>query len=223
MTPETAPKTVRGLLQRIRREVQIAAAQGYDWRSVIDVLRPITQLLWQQLPRTEQRRFLRHLTPYWDVHRHRIAPEINEVVQAMRESGQLTITAGRIQDHQALADGVAVTVRPRRSPTHQIVQVSRVIHCTGVQADYRRSSQSLIANLRQQGLIRPNDIGLGVDTAPDGSVLEAQGNRSTLLYTLGTPRKGNLWETIAVPELREQAQRNRGRPQNSRTDAIDQY
>jgi uncharacterized NAD(P)/FAD-binding protein YdhS/glyoxylase-like metal-dependent hydrolase (beta-lactamase superfamily II) len=222
-----APKTVRGLLRYIRNQVETAAVQGYDWRSVIDALRPITQELWQQLPSVEQQRFLRHVTPYWDVHRHRIAPEIGKIVQSMLDSGQLIITAGRIQDYQALdaagattnsvavssvavssvaVSSVAVTVRQRRTQTVQILQVSRVVNCTGVEADYRRSPQPLIANLRTQGLIHPNRIGLGLDTAADGAVLDAEGNRSGLLYTLGTPRKGNLWETIAVPELRQQAQ-----------------
>nr|WP_279239715.1 MBL fold metallo-hydrolase [Scytonema sp. UIC 10036] len=124
----------------------------------------------------------------------------------MLDSGQLTITSGRIQDYQTASDGVAVTVRRRQTTTDWVLQVSRVVNCTGVHADYRRSPQPLIANLRDQGLIRPNDIGLGLDTAADGVVFDAQSNRSTLLYTLGTPRKGNLFETIAVPELREQAQ-----------------
>ena len=206
LTPDTAPKTVLGLLRRIRSEVQTAAVQGYDWRSVIDSLRPITQELWQQLPRIEQRRFLRHATPYWDVHRHRIAPEIGEIVQAMLDSGQLTITAGRIQDYQVVSKAVAVSVCQRHTKANLVLQVSRVVNCTGVQVDYQRSLQPLIANLRTQGLIRPNDIGLGLDTTADGAVLDAQGNRSSVFYTLGTPRKGNLWETIAVPELREQTQ-----------------
>jgi uncharacterized NAD(P)/FAD-binding protein YdhS/glyoxylase-like metal-dependent hydrolase (beta-lactamase superfamily II) len=206
LTPDTAPKTIRGLLRRIRREVQMAAMHGYDWRSVIDVLRPITQQLWQQLTPVEQQRFLRHATPYWDVHRHRIAPEVSEVVQTMLDAGQLTISAGRIQNYQIISAGVAVTVRQRQTQTNQILQVSRVVNCTGVEANYCRSSQPLIANLRTQGLIRPHRMGLGLDTAADGAVFDAQGNRSSLLYTLGTPRKGNLWETIAVPELRQQAQ-----------------
>lgn len=205
LTPDTAPKTILGLVRCIRSEVQTAAQQGYDWRSAIDSLRPITQQLWQQLGPVEQRRFLRHATPYWDVHRHRIAPEMGDVVRAMLESGQLTITAGRIQDYQAAEAAVAVTVRDRQTQTNRVLQVSRAVNCTGVETDYRRSPQSLIANLRAQGLIRPNDIGLGLDTAADGAVLDDRGNRSSLLYTLGTPRKGDLWETIAVPELRQQA------------------
>lgn len=206
LTPGTAPKTVRGLLRQIRNEVQTAAEQGYDWRAAIDALRPITQPLWQQLSRREQRRFLRHVTPYWDVHRHRIAPEIAEIVRAMKDSGQLTILAGRIQNYQATPNTVVVTLCPRHTKTNVVLNVGRVVNCTGIQADYRQSPQPLIANLREQGLIRPNDLGLGLDTAADGAVLDARGNRSSLLYTLGTPRKGDLWETIAVPELREQAQ-----------------
>jgi uncharacterized NAD(P)/FAD-binding protein YdhS/glyoxylase-like metal-dependent hydrolase (beta-lactamase superfamily II) len=206
LTPATAPKTVRGLLRRIRDEVQVASAQGYNWRSVIDALRPITQQLWQQLSRSEQRRFLRHVAPFWDVHRHRIAPEIGEIIQAMLDSGQLTISAGRVQDYQAASHTIAVTVRPRHKNTKSGLQVSRIINCTGVQIDYRRSSDSLIANLRDQELLCPNHIGLGLETASNGAVLNAQGYPSNTFYTLGTPRKGHLWETIAVPELREQAQ-----------------
>jgi uncharacterized NAD(P)/FAD-binding protein YdhS/glyoxylase-like metal-dependent hydrolase (beta-lactamase superfamily II) len=206
LTPETAPKTIRGLLRRVRLEVEAAATQSYNWRSVTDALRPITQQLWQQLPRVEQQRFLRHVKPYWEVHRHRIAPRIGDVVNEMLNSGQLIVSAGRIRDYQASPDAVAVTVCQRQTKTNAVLNVSRVVNCTGVEADYRRSPQPLIANLRSQSLIRPNGIGLGLDTAPHGAVLDASGNISALLYTLGTPRKGDLWETIAVPELRGQAQ-----------------
>ncbi|WP_035988378.1 FAD/NAD(P)-binding protein, partial [Leptolyngbya sp. KIOST-1] len=206
LTPETAPTTVRGLVRRLRREVDTATAYGYDWRGVVDALRPITQDLWQQLPRPEQRRFLRHLTPYWDVHRHRIAPEIDAVIQSLQQSGQLTIAGGRIVNYESVPEGVRVTYRPRRARATKALMVSRVIQCTGAQVDYGRSPHPLIASLRDQGLIRPCALGLGLDTAAeDGAVLDGQGQRSPWLYTLGTPRKGQLWETTAVPELRQQS------------------
>ncbi|MEH2259781.1 FAD/NAD(P)-binding protein [Nostoc sp.] len=206
LTPENLPKSVRGWLHRVRAEVKIAAAQGYDWRAVIDSLRPMIQKIWQKLPTEEQQRFLRHLTPYWDVHRHRIAPRVADVVTQMLDSVQLTITAGRIREYQALPEGVAVTVCQRKTQTNNILHVSRVVNCTGVAADYRRSPHPLITNLRSQKLIRPNAIGLGLDTDTHGALYATDGNVSTLLYTLGTPRKGDLWESIAVPELRGQAQ-----------------
>ena len=206
LAPETAPATVRGLVRRLRHETDTAAAYGYDWRSVVDALRPITQDLWQQLPRPEQQRFLRHLSPYWDVHRHRIAPEIGDVIQTLRQSGQLSILAGRIVNYEPVPGGVRVTYRPRHVQATQDLTVSRVIRCTGAQVDYRTSPHPLIASLRDQGLIRPCNLGLGLDTTTDGALLDAHGQRSPWLYTLGTPRKGQLWETTAVPELRQQAQ-----------------
>lgn len=206
LTLENSPKSVRDWLRRLRAEVEIAATQGYDWRAVIDSLRPINQKIWQKLPTEEQQRFLRHLTPYWDVHRHRIAPQVADVVTEMLDSGQLSIAAGRIREYQALPDGVAVTVCQRKTQTNNILNVRRVVNCTGVAADYRRSPHPLITDLRSQKLIRPNAIGLGLDTDTHGALYAADGNVSTLFYTLGTPRKGDLWETIAVPELRGQAQ-----------------
>jgi uncharacterized NAD(P)/FAD-binding protein YdhS/glyoxylase-like metal-dependent hydrolase (beta-lactamase superfamily II) len=206
LTPVTAPKNIRGLWRRVRVEVENAATQGYDWRSVTDTLRPITQQLWQQLPRVEQQRFLRHVKPYWEVHRHRIASEIGDIIHQMLNSGQLIVSKGRIQAYQATASNVAVTIRQCQRKTHTVLNVSRVVNCTGIEADYRRSPQPLIANVRSQGLLRPNEIGLGLDTAANGALLDAKGNISTLFYTLGTPRKGDLWETIAIPELRGQAQ-----------------
>lgn len=206
LTSETAPTTVRGLVRTLRREVQKAQGQDYDWRSVVDSLRPITPQLWQRLPQGEKQRFLRHGTPYWDVHRHRIAPEIGAIVESFLDSGQLTVMAGGIQDYQAVTAGVEVRIKPRKRDDIQVLTVNRIVNCTGIQVDYRRSNNPLIANLRDQALIRPNGLGLGLDSTAEGVLVDGQGKASDFLYTIGTPRKGDLWETIAVPELRSQAQ-----------------
>jgi len=198
--------TLRALLHRIRREVARAAAAGHDWRTVIDALRPQTPALWQALPPAEQRRFLRHLRPYWDAHRHRVAPEAIAVLDRLRHSQQLQIHAGRIRAYQEHAEGVRVAYRPRRSDALVHLQVSRVINCTGLECDYRRLRQPLIVHLLESGLIRPDPLYLGLDTDAEGRLLDARGYASTFLYTLGPPCKGRLWETTAVPEIRGQAQ-----------------
>jgi uncharacterized NAD(P)/FAD-binding protein YdhS/glyoxylase-like metal-dependent hydrolase (beta-lactamase superfamily II) len=206
LTPATAPTTARSLLHRVRAEIKLAASRGYDWRAVIDSLRPVTQKLWQKLSRVEQKRFLLHVAPYWDVHRHRIAQQVADTVAELLKSGQLTITAGRIQDYQVVPDGVEVTIRQRKTQTNTVFQVSRVVSCTGITADYAKFDHPLISSLRSQGLIRPNSIGLGLDVADNGALFLANGEISDFFYTIGTPRKGDLWETIAVPEIRGQAQ-----------------
>ncbi|MBL1208949.1 FAD/NAD(P)-binding protein [Geminocystis sp. GBBB08] len=204
-TLENLPLNILKLSKLIRSEIRKAQGLGYDWRSIIDSLRPITQQLWQKLPKTEQKRFLRHLVSYWDVHRHRIAPNIGEIIRAKLKSGQLTISAGRIKDYQLERDKTKVIIRPRYQSEDTVILVDRVIHCRGIN-NYHSLSHPLINNLQVQGLIRLNKLGLGIDTDAQGRIIDAQGQISRLLYTIGTPRRGDLWETTAIPELRRQAQ-----------------
>ncbi|AFY34815.1 Hydroxyacylglutathione hydrolase [Calothrix sp. PCC 7507] len=198
---ETAPKTARELLHLVRQEVRLSQ----NWRAVIDAMRPITQQLWQALPFKEQKRFLRHVKAYWEVHRHRIAPEIAEVLDAAMQSSQLSYYGGRIQTCQQIENGVEVTIQERETQQNIVLRVNRIINCTGSNCNYRGSQHPLIASLEKQRLIRPQALGMGIDTADNGAIIDADGNISELLYTLGTPRKGNLWETTAVPEIRVQA------------------
>jgi uncharacterized NAD(P)/FAD-binding protein YdhS len=154
--PEAAPKTTRGLLHQVRQEVRAAEVQGQDWRAVFDTLRPITPQLWQALPLQEQERFLRHVKAYWEVHRHRIAPEIAENLNAALQSGQLKHYAGRIQSCLELADGIEVRVRERGNHKDLVLRVNRLVNCTGSSCNY--SQHPLLVNLQQQKLLRPNAL-----------------------------------------------------------------
>ncbi|MBF2051659.1 MAG: FAD/NAD(P)-binding protein [Elainella sp. C42_A2020_010] len=210
---EHGPATIRGLFQQIRQEIKAAACNGQDWRSVVDGLRPITQSLWQKLPLTEQQRFLRHVKSYWEVHRHRIAPEVANVLDQLIQSGQLIHYAGRIQSCQPLNQpehgpehGINITLRLRGTSQTITFTVDRIINCTGADCDYRRIQHPLFASLQEHRLIRPSALAIGIDTDANGAVIDADGNASSYLYTLGTARKASLWETTAVPELRVQAQ-----------------
>ncbi|MBR8840402.1 MAG: FAD/NAD(P)-binding protein [Stigonema ocellatum SAG 48.90 = DSM 106950] len=202
---ETAPKTARGLLHLVRYQVRTAIAQGQDWRAVIDGIRPITQQLWQAFPLKEQKRFLRHVKAYWEVHRHRIAEEIAQVLDAAIESGQFLHYAGRIQTCQEFENQVNVTIRERKTHTDMVLRVNRIVNCTGTNCNYRSLQHPLLTSLQEQRLMRFNAVSIGMDTAPNGALIDPDGNISEQLYTLGTPRKGNLWETTAVGEIRVQA------------------
>ncbi len=202
---ETAPKTARGLFHLVRQEVKVAIATGQDWRAVIDALRPVTPELWQALPFKEQKRFLRHVKAYWEVHRHRIAEEIAEVLDTAVQLGQLRHYGGRIQTCQEFEKGVNVTIKERETRADIVLQVSRIVNCTGSNCNYRRLQHPLLSSLQEQRLFRSNTLSIGIDTAANGALIDADGKVSELLYTLGTPRKGNLWETTAVPEIRVQA------------------
>lgn len=200
-----APNTVRGLMHCIRQEVKAAEARGCDWRAVIDALRPQTQELWQALPIAEKRRFLRHVRSYWEVHRHRVASAIADSTNQWVESKQVTIHAARIQAYREQLDGLDVLLRERCSHKTFTLQVGTVINCTGPPADYHKISHPLIANLLLTGLACPSALNLGLEIAVNGALIDAAGNPSKRLYTLGTLRRAQLWETTAVREIRQQA------------------
>jgi uncharacterized NAD(P)/FAD-binding protein YdhS len=198
------PRTVRGLLRLIRLQVKEAAALGSDWRPVIDSLRPFTHEIWRALPRSEQRRFLRHVRTFWDVHRHRVAERVADQLAMQIQSGQVRMHAGRIAEYREDSSGVELTYRNRKSGRAAKLQVDFVINCTGPEADCRRVNSPLLSDLMDKKLARPDELSLGLDVSDDGAVLDAQGRPSNFLFALGPLRKGSLWETIAVPEIRVQ-------------------
>lgn len=201
---EGSPKTTRGLLRLIRSQVRAAAGEGVDWRAVIDALRPATQKIWQSLPTDEQRRFLRHVRSYWEVHRHRIAPEIGDVISDLIEDGQVRIHAGRITKYAEEPESAVVTYRSRRNGRQHTLRVDRVINCTGSETDCRRIDSSLISSLFAQGLARPDPSSLGLDVDANCALMDCAGVASQFLYAMGPVVKGCLWEITAVPDIRRQ-------------------
>lgn len=191
----------------VRQAVSAAIAQGGDWQSVIDGLRPLTQSIWQTLSLVEKRRFLRHLRPYWEVHRHRVAPAIAHVLQGLQRTGQLQLHAGRIQTYVEDANGVDVVIRRRDRQSLETLRAALVVNCTGSGANYQQIAHPLVQQLLETGLVQPDALAIGLETDLEGALVDRYTIPSDWLYTLGSPRRGQLWETTAIPEIREQAQR----------------
>lgn len=202
---EQSPRTTRGLLRLVRAQVRAAEEANSDWREVIDALRPVTSKIWQSLPVRERKRFLRHVRPYWEVHRHRIAPEIGKTVTQLVDSGKSTVHAGRLTAYREFGDHVEVAWRDRQTQAQRLLRVDRVINCTGPETACRRLNDPLIKSLLTQGLARPDPLSLGLDVDSNGALVDFSGTPSSFLFAIGPIRKGSLWESIAVPELRVQA------------------
>jgi uncharacterized NAD(P)/FAD-binding protein YdhS len=199
-----AARTARELLHAFRTELRAADASGDDWRTVVDALRPTTQAIWRSLPEAEQRRFVAHLSRYWEVHRHRMAPQVAGTIDALRDRGALHVAAGRVVAYAESGDGVCVTVRSRDGKVSQL-RVGHVVNCTGPGYDVVGANEPLIASLFRAGAVRPGPLGLGLDVDDRGAVINDAGVPSSRLWTLGALRRGALWESTAVPEIREQA------------------
>jgi uncharacterized NAD(P)/FAD-binding protein YdhS len=158
------PWTVRRYLRAVRRAV--AAHPDVDWRDVLASIRPVTPALWDALPLAERARFLRHLQPYWDVHRHRAAPEIAATVDALVRDGRLRVCAGRLLRVRAAEDGVAASCRRRGERAPDELRVGTVVNCTGPSANIAALGEPLLNSLLRQGLLTACPLGLGIRTAP---------------------------------------------------------
>jgi len=170
------------------------------WRSAVDSLRPYSHSLWQSLPPAEQRRFARHARPWWDVHRHRIAPEVARRLYELIAEGRLEILAGRIQSVEDDGTGLTVTYRRRGSSTMSEGQFAYMINCTGPLGVIARTRDPLLKGMLDAGLARPDQLGIALEVDERSRV--AGSDRS---WALGPLTKGRYWEIIAVPDIRDQA------------------
>jgi uncharacterized NAD(P)/FAD-binding protein YdhS len=183
--------TPLGALRYVRGRV----AAGEEWRAVVDSLRPHTTPIWQAWSLAQRGAFLRHLKNLWDVHRHRAAPEV-------RAELSVELLRGRIV---ALYPGIRVEWRPAGAVSARTLEVARVINCTGPASDYARLDLPLVVQMRRAGWLTPDPLRLGIETATDGRLLGTDGQPVDGLFTLGPLRRPALWESTAIPEIREQA------------------
>ncbi len=181
-----------------------AAGANEDWRSAVDGLRPVTQLLWSGADATTRARFLRHLRPYWDVHRHRLSPEVAARIDAMVAGGRLRFVAGK---PVATAPDGTVAWRARGSDRIEHLTAARVVNCTGPQGDLLRSGEPLLRDLMTRGLVRPDPLRLGIDVDPATHLIGRDGVPHPRLHAIGPMTRGAWWEVVAVPDLRVQAWR----------------
>lgn len=175
-------------------------AAGHDWRDVVDGMRPITQAVWRALDEESQRRFLHEQRRAWEVRRNRAAPEVGTRLDELRASGRLVVRAGDVADVRAEPDGIHATVAGDE------LRVDRIVCCTGPTADVTETTNPLLQDLLETGLATPDPHHLAVRTSDDGELVRADGSVDPRLLTLGWMRRGELWETLAIPEIREQSQ-----------------
>jgi uncharacterized NAD(P)/FAD-binding protein YdhS len=196
---------VRLLFRELREHIQATRQKDLCWRTVIDALRPLSNQLWAELPLQDRKRFLRHLKRYWEPHRHRMAPEVRSRLEEYRADGGMQVIAGKLLEAQLRGHQVQVRVRMRHG-VEKTLDVDRIISCTGVQENYTDSSRPLIHALVAKGLAQANDLGIGFRTDGHGALMDASRHPSSVFFTLGPPRRGELFESTAVPEIRDQAE-----------------
>jgi uncharacterized NAD(P)/FAD-binding protein YdhS len=190
-----------GLGELTRFVRQEADASGENWRGVIDALFPFLQGIWQSLSLAERRQFLRHLRPWWDVHRQRMPEKIAARIDAASASGQLHVLAARI----TACEASAVWLRQRGGCDTRL-EVGRVVNCSGPCTDPARSDDALTLAMLRDGLARPDECRLGLEVTRGGALLSRSGTVSQNLFALGPPTRGAFWDITAIPVIRRQSE-----------------
>lgn len=193
--PDELPQpNVRAIARWLRRN-----ATRVGWRAAVDSLRPHSHSLWQALPLSERRLFLRYGRPWWDIHRHRIAPAVAAQVQELLASGQLEVVAGRLVEVKDAGDSIEIRYRGRgRDEAGPPRQFGYIFNCTGPLGDISRTRDPLLRQLLDAGEVGPDELSIGLE-------VDEQSRASERLWALGTLTKGRYWEMIAVPDIRHQA------------------
>lgn len=204
---EALPPTALAHLRAVRREVRMRQIEGGNWRDVINALRPHTPEIWRRLPDRERRRFLARVAPWWDIHRHRLAPSAARRLRAMLQSGQAEVVAGRVLEMRRCGQQVEVRVQPRSGGEPRELEVAAVVNCTGPDYDIGRlDASALVSQLRDEGYIRADRQRIGIEADDGYRVVDARGEAVQGLHYVGPMLRARYWEAIAVPELRRHAQ-----------------
>ncbi len=201
-----AAGSLRSQLREVRQAIGRAQANGQDWRDVWVALRPRTTALWHRLDERARAQFLRHLLPFWDVHRHRAAPQALAVLRAAQAQGRVQAAAGRLLGARVDADGlVALQWRARGGQDTQEFKAARVFNCTGPSTRLAEGRRGLFGHLLHDGRLRPCPLGLGLEVGAGYALADAEGREQPGLFYVGPMLRSQHWEATAVPELRAHA------------------
>jgi uncharacterized NAD(P)/FAD-binding protein YdhS len=200
--PPPCDTSPAGLIRRLR-----VASRARDWRAGVDGLRPHVHAIWSAWSLADRRRFLRHARPWWDVHRHRMAPPVAAKLAGLIANKRLTVTAGRIRSIDTAPEGLDVRWRRKGAEVEVRSSAALLVNCAGPNGDPAASSDPLVIDLLQSGNARGDACGLGLDVDDHTRLIDARGVVHETLFAVGPITQGALWEITSVPDIRLQAAR----------------
>ncbi|CAM6111196.1 unnamed protein product [Calypogeia fissa] len=196
--------TLNDLANMVEQHCERLRGLGFSPAILVDKMRPITQKIWQSWPLKDKREFMSRYAARWNILRHRIAPTLHTQIEAAISSGLLKVSAGSIQMVSACGDKLSIETCDQQGASHK-VEASLVVNCTGPQTAFSKTRSYLLRNILRRGLIDPDGLDMGVCVSSDFCATDRKCERSPIFYVIGPLIRGTLWETIAVPELRQQA------------------
>ncbi|TIV43234.1 MAG: hydroxyacylglutathione hydrolase, partial [Mesorhizobium sp.] len=195
-----------GLLEDIRSTLAAADAGGVNWQSVFDQLRLQGPAIWSALKKDERTRLVRRLRAFWDVHRFRIAPQVQAVLDRRHAEGTFDNIAASLVASNDDGDGLAVTLRRRGQRQFETMHFDAVINTTGPAHGKTLRTNPALRSLGDAGLIRIDSHGLGIATGRDSRAVGPDGEPVPGLFIAGPLARGTFGELMGLPEVARHAQ-----------------
>ena len=158
------------------------AAKILPWRSLLDALRPYTNNLWTSWPASLRLKLVERTYSFWGQHRHRVPPQ---ALAAVLADTRVSLRKGRVKIQNGF-----VAINGAQQPAGQLT-----LFCVGARFSDGIGADALLDPLMQQGFLKANALNIGTVAAENSG-----------LALIGARRFGELFETVAVPELRQQAE-----------------
>jgi uncharacterized NAD(P)/FAD-binding protein YdhS len=195
------------LNNHLRKFRELVKEENLSYQTVIDELRPHLPSIWKNYTLTDKNRFLRHLRSWWDVHRHRIPASSHKQIEELRLSDRLQVIKGKfsyayINKNLDNKKRYFIKLHGKRE---SLGPFDICFNCMGLWSDITKTDSPLINSLIANGLAAYDDLNLGFKTDLDGKLIGNLEEKSSNIYTLGSLRRGELWESTAVKEIRQQA------------------
>ncbi|EPE94637.1 hydroxyacylglutathione hydrolase [Rhizobium grahamii] len=192
------------LLRSVRQTIEAAKAAGLTWHPVIDQVRGHGHALWKNLPIAERCRIVRHVRPYWDVHRFRIAPQVEEVLERAIAQGRMEVLAASVGRVEREGEVINVELKRRRALPLQ-KSYDAVVVTTGPAHGGILESQAWLARLRDQSHLQLDPAGLGIACSEQSEAVAADGRPDPSLLISGPLARGTFGELMGLPQITEHA------------------
>lgn len=198
-------RSARLLTRRIREAIAQAELFGASWHGVLDAVRAQAGDIWANLPPAERHRLIRHLRPFWDVHRFRIAPQVEDALSSATAQGQLETVAASVAAVSYHAGRIRTALKRPRGAGTTIRDFDAVVVTTGPAHSAVIEDQPYLRQLANEGfaMLDPTQLGLWCDE--HSRLLDKAGLPVPGVYVAGPLARGTFGELMGLPQVSQHA------------------
>ncbi len=194
---------IHRIFSAIREEMKSLKQSDAKWQDVIDSMRAFTAKSWESLDNDHKKIFLKRLKPFWEIHRHRIPERSLTLLKSLKKQDRLHHHKGNLSKIEV--SEMKMEIHFRKDNGDIVVPADIVINCTGPDSDFRKQGSELYHQLFSELDLSTDIFHLGLSCTPKGELKKSDGSTLKNSFCIGSLRKGTLWESTAVSDIRIQA------------------